>query len=64
MSAVITIGELKEQGRIQKGDTLHHSETGAHTVAYVKPNKSICVRDTAGRYFTWHLNLPADTRVN
>lgn len=63
MSAIITIVDLKEQGRLQKSDTLIHSKTGLHTVVFIKPDKSVCVRDTAGRYFTWHINWPADTRV-
>lgn len=62
-NVVITIVALKEQGRLQKGDTLRHSETGLHTVAYIRDDKSICVRNGAGRYFTWAINFPADTKI-
>lgn len=59
----ITIGELKEPGRLQKGDTLHSSVTGWHTVAYIKPDGKVCVKNEAGEYFTWSIDWPDGMRV-
>lgn len=48
----LTLVKLKEEGRLQSGDTVHTRELGDCTVAYVRTVSSMCVKTCRGEYHT------------
>lgn len=61
--ATITLKKLRTEGRLSLGDTLHHSETGDHVLVSVKDDKTLTVKDEAGRYFNWQIDFGPDARI-
>lgn len=61
--AHITLKTLHTEGRLSLGDTLTHCERGDFELVHVYADGSLQVKNAAGEYAVWTLDLPADCRI-